>query len=140
MAEFSATVDQWVRETKERMDIVLKESVQRLTDEVTKPIPKGGRLPVDTGFLRASFTVTLGSPALTVTSNPGTGSFAYDSSGVSVAISGFDWGQTLYGIFTANYARHQEYGANGRAGRRFVGLAVQNWQQIVNGVVRDLRS
>lgn len=39
-----------------------------------------------------------------------------------------------------NYARHQEYGAQGRAGRRFVGLAAQQWLRIVEEVAKEAQS
>jgi hypothetical protein len=48
-----------------------------------------------------------------------------------LAIAGATIGDTIEGGWTANYARHVEYGARGRQGRRFAGQAAAQWQQIV---------
>jgi hypothetical protein len=138
---FSAQVDAWVQQTEQRMDAVFKESTQRVFEEVLVPVGAGGNMPVDTGFLRASFQATLNAPTTTPTfrpENPGT--YTPDVAQVALVINGATRGDTIYGVFTANYAVDQEYGSRGRDGRGFVRLAAQRWQQIVSAVASELQA
>lgn len=131
---FSAQVDAWVAATKERTTAVFRESVQRTIIRMQTPVAKGGNLPVDTGYLRASL---LGSTSLMPSMRENA---TQEADAIVLTIAGLDLGQTFYAGYTANYARHQEYGTSGRPGRRFVGLAADRWQTTVSEVVRDLRS
>lgn len=141
MANFTAEVDQWVRETQQRMDAVLRMSIQRTITAMQVPQGKGGNLPVDTGFLRNSLNVTTGSPVPATQSNPyaSPNSVNWSTSSVTATISGLHIGTTLYATYAANYALHVEYGANGRAGTAFVRTAAAKWPQIVNQAAAELR-
>jgi hypothetical protein len=127
---FSASVDDWVKETQERMDAVFKDAVQTTVEEILD------RTPVDTGFLKSSFHTSL------------TGFLPLVHRGVvrpndvqiQMTIAQAEAGDTIYGNFTANYAVHVEYGARGRPGRRMVGLAAQNWQRNVDNSVRKAKA
>src|SRR5690625_5188878 len=48
---FSAQIDDWVRKSENRMEAVFKTAAQDLSIAVTTPKARGGRMPVDTGFL-----------------------------------------------------------------------------------------
>lgn len=164
---FAAEVEEWVKQSQARLNAVYRGSVQDLVDEMQKVGPSvaatraaikatkgmgpisapgaGGHMPVDTGFLRASFRLTKGAPAPIAGS---TGSTTYDAGAVSVVIAGLQIGETVYGSYTAAYARRLNYGFVGedslgrtynQRGYYFVDLAVQKWQQIVNNNVLKLR-
>jgi hypothetical protein len=122
---FSASVDAWVRETQQRMDAVVKTAAQAVVEDVIQ------RTPVDTGYLRASFTVTTNAP-LPMRGKQGDG---YTAQPYSLAISGMKPGQSIFGTFVANYAAHVEYGARGRPGRGMVRLAAQAWPAHVTRAV-----
>jgi hypothetical protein len=94
------------------------------------PVAKGGNMQVDTGFLRNSFNVTLNAPDLRVTMNEG-GGMGGSIGDYALTIASADLGDTIFGMFTANYAGYVHYGANGRPGRLFVDLAAQRWPSIV---------
>ena len=136
MGSFSDTVSKFVKATPDRMLAAWRESVQRTIDYA-----QGPNMPVDTGFLRASIR---GAPG--VTAPPFTldmvrdpqGTYYYDAQSVSLALARATLATGFVIIYLADYARAQEYGANGRPGRRFVGLAVQRWPQIVSEVSKDL--
>lgn len=167
---FAAEVEEWVKQSQARLNAVYRGSVQDLVDEMQKVGPSvaatraairatkgmgpisapgaGGHMPVDTGFLRASFRLTKGAPAPIDTSNPSRPSVAYNPDGPSVVIAGLQIGETVYGSYTAAYARRLNYGFVGedslgrtynQRGYYFVDLAVQKWQQIVNNNVQKLR-
>jgi hypothetical protein len=146
---FSATVDTWVDETEARMLAVFREAAQRVIELMQKVGPsvanpdggEGGNMPVDTGFLRASLLATLNSPSDAIRFKPdNVDAFSYSDGAVSLVILGAQIGDTIYAVYTANYARFVEYGANGRAGYAFVRLAAQNWQQVVDEVARDAQA
>ena len=138
MPSFSAQVSEWVRQTKERQDAVLREAAQRVTELAQTPIAKGGNLPVDTGFLRASLHASLNGamPPLREKAAGG-GPVAYDSAAVSLVISNAKVGDVITFAYGANYARYVHFGARGRAGRPWILLAAQQWPRLVNEVAAE---
>ena len=132
MGQFVDAVLEFNDKALERADLVLKYAAQDLSEDVTKPIYEGGRMRVDTGFLRASFRATLDVPILTAIEKPDGEYFAFDSAAIGLTINRMTMGQTLYLTFTANYARHREYGARGQAPDAFVRTYTADWQGYVN--------
>lgn len=138
---FSGQVSRWVAETKQRMDAVHRESAQRVVQVMQTPRGAGGALRVDTGFLRASLVATVGGGLPAQTMKPdGVAAFAYDPGPINLVIAGADIKDPITVVYTANYARIREYGARGQAPDRFVALAAQQWQRIVNEVCAEARS
>lgn len=142
--EFSAQVDAWIRQSEQRFEAVFRESAQRVIAEMQKPVGAGGNMPVDTGFLRASLLATTGSPPQIRKDHvpeKGASYLGDDAAGqVALVIAGAGIGQTIYACYTAAYAAFVEYGTSKMAGRGFVRLAAQRWQQIVDQVVSEVRS
>lgn len=131
---FSAQVDAFVLKSKARMTAVFRESVQRVSEEANTTIHEGGKLPIDTGFLRSSYSVSLSGMPFGLGEPPDRDArYRYDQSHVDLVISDADIGDVIYGGWTARYAQVQEE-RNG-----FMRSAVQNWQSIVNGVVNEVR-
>lgn len=123
---FGAAIGAWAKMCERRMLAVVQESAQDLTEEVQMSRFKGGRMPVDTGFLTNSFTASINS----VPSGQGipAGQFnsqEWDNSAVVLTISRVKLGDRLVMGFTANYAQAME------ARYAFTRSAVQNWEQIV---------
>lgn len=138
---FAATVDEWVRSSQERMLAVFQTAVQFTFGDVQD------RIPVDTGFLRASFRATTGEPQIASSRNPypsqkakGLPPVITDYPDVITAIVGLELGDTIYGTFSANYAGPVEYGARGRPGIGMVRLSAQNWQANVDRATSELRA
>lgn len=130
---FTAQVDEWVLATRQRMIAVFRTSAQYVIEDVRN------RTPVDTGFLRASWTVSLDGPLPMRAANPGRGQVNQAQS-YSLQIAGADLGSTIYASFVANYAGHVEYGARGRAGVGMVRLAAQAWPQHVAKAVAEAKA
>jgi hypothetical protein len=107
------------------------------------PVHSGGsgNIPVDTGFLRASLLASTSSmPLIEASAHPEEGkSYAYNEGEIEAVISGAEIGETLYFGYTAAYARAAEYGYKSRAPRRFVALAAQRWQEIVDQKASELK-
>lgn len=136
MTTFTAQVEGFERKVRELQEAIFKEAAQRLFEKAQTPVGKGGNLPVDTGFLRASFQTTLNAPTASVTFNKeGIPTRGGDDYVFTIANATID--DTIYGVWTANYASFVHYGANGRPGRQWVTLAAQNWNTIVNKVASE---
>lgn len=140
---FSAQIDAWVAETNGRVEAVFKQSAQEVIEDMQAPVGKGGNMPIDTGFLRASLQVNLSGPVPPSRDNPYTkpnSAPAWGDSEAALSIAGAEIGDTIYATYGANYACHVEYGAKGRTGRGFVRLAAMKWQAIVTRVSARLRA
>lgn len=129
---FSATVSDWVRETKERQVAVAKTAAQIAFDGVLMRTPRA------TGFLQASWRATLDQPQALTDQNPGGGS-VFQPEGFELAIAGWDGNDPLFLTFSANYAGYLEYGSNGRAGVGMVRLEAAMWQATVDQAVARVR-
>jgi hypothetical protein len=139
---FSAAVDAWTKKSRARCTAVLRQATQNLIDDAQTVGPSvenpsggaGGKMPVDTGFLRASMSISLdGMP-----SGPGRGdpkqSYGYDDSAVTLKLAGVEVGRTIYAGWCANYAPYVEerYG--------FCRSAAQNWQSHVDAAIAEAKA
>ena len=143
---FSAQVNDWVKGSKARMVAVRNEAAQRTIEIMQTPVAKGGNLPVDTGFLRASLKAAIGTANFQEIENDASASLTYNPEDISLIISGADISDTIEAVYTAKYARRMNYGFSGedslgrvynQAPRLFVDLAAQQWPQIVDQVARE---
>jgi len=138
---FSAQISSWVKETRERRDAVYRGSAQRIVEIMQTPRAAGGNLRIDTGFLRASLTATTGSSLPPMTFKPdGVEAFPYDAGPINLVIAGAEISEPITLVYTANYARAREYGANGQPADRWVALAGQRWPQVVEQECVRVRS
>lgn len=136
---FSGQISAFVAKTKERQTAVYRESAQRVFSIAQTPVGAGGNMPVDTGFLRSSLVVNLGLDVPTQRDRPD-GPTAFPPADFALTIAQADIQTPITGYWTASYARHVEYGARGRPGRRFVALASQRWGRIVEEVCADVKA
>ena len=120
MGTFTAQIKAFTDRAHEKLEAVVKQSAQEVFSIAQTPVAQGGRMPVDTGFLRNSLVAEL---------NGATVSGGVDA--YVLAVASMDLGDVVFGGWTANYARFQEYGAQGREGRFFMLGAAQQWQAIV---------
>lgn len=131
MGKFTAQVESWVRETQRRMVAVRNAATEMVVDDAQLSTAKGGRMRVDTGFLRASGQMSLtGMP--TGPSRPADTAkpFQYND-GVSVTpveaiLVSASLDVKIYFGWTANYARARE------SKDGFLRLAAQKWPDFVN--------
>jgi hypothetical protein len=130
---FSAKVSAWAAKSKDRMVAVRNTAVERVVEIAQTPIAAGGALPVDTGFLRASLQATTGAAVPAKRGKPGQGgAFSYDPGDLTLVLAGATLDDVITIAWTADYARHVEYGARGRPGRAFMRLAAQQWPRAVS--------
>lgn len=131
--KFSAVVDEWVLKSERRMDAIMKQSAQEVINEAQTPVAKGGHMRVDTGFLRASGSVSLnGLPS--GPSRPAAPGGTYEPADISLEIAKAKLGDTIFFGWVANYARARE------AKDGFARLAAQNWSKIVARVTAQAKA
>jgi len=145
---FAAQVSQEVGQVKAELEAVFRESAQRVLEEMNTPIPQGGNVPVDTGFLWHSLQAsTTAMPQMTATGAK-SASYSFDSGPVVLTIAGATLGDAIYAGYTAVYARRMNYGFTGQdaagrsfsqSGHLFVEKAAQRWPAIVAEVEAELR-
>lgn len=121
-----AELGEWAEKTELRMEAVIKTSLQDLSEEVQRKRAKGGRMPVDTGFLANSAGAALN----TVPASDG--SYEYNQGTTSLIINRLRIGDTFYFGWSANYAKYM----NHRYG--FLDLPVQDWNNIVIRAIRKV--
>lgn len=135
---FSQSVEEWVEKAEGRIEAVAREAAQNVAESANLETNKGGKMRVDTGFLRASMTGAVGRMPSGPSVRPDNAqprSFKYDASAIELVING--WGvknAALYIGWTANYAIHRE------AKDGFLEAAAQRWPYFVEQAVRELAS
>ena len=138
---FAAAIAGWAEKVPEAVEAVRNESAKEVVRDMQTLRSEGGRMRYVTGFLWASLMAsTSAMPRI----NPGAkptegGSYAFDFGQVEAVIAGSSLDDTLYFGYTAAYAAHREYGANGQPADGFVRLAAMNWQPIVNRNAEKVR-
>lgn len=133
---FTQQVEEMVGDTKEAMVGVVRASIGDVINQAQRAVAKGGRMPVKTGFLRASGRSSLTGwptgPDRNDKKLPFKSSETYsDSSFVRVSLASLDIGDTFYFGWSADYA----LAINVRYG--FLDTALQNWPSIVNKRARE---
>lgn len=138
---FSADVDQFVRETKERLEAMTRYALSDMVNDMQIPVAKGGKMRVDTGFLRASGRGAIGDwPSGNGVKPPDapvgqyTGVYDnYDGTALIAVLSQMKLGDTFYWGWVANY------GATREVYDGFMGAPLQNWQSYVNSAVERVK-
>lgn len=117
---FAADVKTWSDKALANAEAIFKQSVQDVADQAQRPVAQGGRMPVDTGFLRNSLVSGLN------------GSYLHEGQAAYVlTITGAELGDTVNIGWTANYAKHVEFGTSKMQARGFMRSALEDWQRIV---------
>jgi hypothetical protein len=125
---FAADLQRFGAKVQRRALDVARESIQDVIDDAQTPKAKGGRMPVDTGFLRNSLASGLN------------GSFGPpDENSYILTIGQLDLGDVARFAWTAEYAIFQELGTSAFAGNHFVGVAAAKWPQFVEANARRIR-
>lgn len=136
---FSEQVRDMVDDSKKALIGVARAAIQDTINEAQKVGPsvanpsagRGGRMPVDTGFLRASGTGSLSGWPTGVSNKPSkipreSLTYTYIADDVKNLLSQLDLGDTFYFGWTAEYA----VAINVRYG--FLDAALQNWPMYVD--------
>lgn len=119
-------IDQFVLNTEKRIEAVLKKSISDLIEDAQTPTAKGGRMRVDTGFLRSSGVASLNAAPR----GPGRGdknkTYVWEGESLNAVLANLKLGDAFYFGWSAKYARHRE------AYDAFLETATQKWQEYVD--------
>lgn len=135
-SKFGDQVRAFAAKAKLRQEAIFRESSQELMEEANKPEAQGGKMPVDTGFLRNS-------QAASTSGAPDSASAAPSLVLLKVGV-----GQTVWMGWTAAYAMRMEHGFYGpdklgrvyaQAGKGFARAAAQNWPFIVERIAAQVK-
>lgn len=131
MSSFSASVADFVKRAKEAQDAIYRDSVQDVIADAQLDRGNGGRMPVDTGYLRNTMASDLN----------GAGMFATDQKNeISLTLVEMGAGDIAHFAWTADYAMRQELGFVGddslgrtyeQGGNYFVTGAAARWAEFV---------
>jgi hypothetical protein len=127
-SNLTADIEDFVRKSEERMVALMRASINDVTENAQTPVAKGGRMRVDTGFLRASGRASIGGwpsgPSVKPTT-AGPNSFSYEGQVAVAALAKMKMGDTFFFGWTANYAQYRELYDG------FMEGALQHWARIV---------
>jgi hypothetical protein len=125
---FTADVEDIVRVSQERMTAVARASIQDVIDNAQQSVYKGGRMRIDTGFLRASGQGSLtGMPTGPVRGESKEKHY-YDNGNDNIVVAQLGElkiGMIFYFGWTAAYAQYREIYDG------FLEGALQHWGRIV---------
>ncbi|MFC4729094.1 hypothetical protein [Coralloluteibacterium thermophilus] len=135
--DFAAQVKAFADKAKARQEAIFKGSAARVLERASTPKAQGGRMPVDTGFLRNSARASLSGAPDSSSDDP------------PLVFARMKVGDTTTVGWTAAYALRMEHGFMGEdaLGRRyaqqgngFLTAQVQNWSFIVSEVTREVET
>lgn len=128
----AGNLDAWVLKVNARIEGVAKTATQRVIHAAQVPTAKGGRMRVDTGFLRNSGVMQIGS----MPSGPSEQSEGMGAGGdqqVTLAVAGWKLDGPIYFGWTASYARFRE------SKDGFLRVAAADWQKFINEATAEMK-
>lgn len=141
--DFSVKMDKIVANTKEKMFAVFKDSFQDLIEDASTPVKAGGKLRVDTGFLRSTGSGAINAVPMGESEGrkrlpgevgvlPEYATYDFKPS-LQVLLNKMKSEDTIYWGWSANYARYREFYDG------FLISACQNWKTYVDNNTRRLK-
>jgi len=131
LKNFNAQINDFVKKSQARIDAVIKVSAQEVFEEAQRDTTHGGRMRVDTGFLKNSGAISYNGLPTGPSRNEGAIPEAQD---IGLGIIKWQPAKTpIWFGWTANYARPREYYDG------FVATAAQKWQSIVKARADEYR-
>lgn len=139
--QFTIDISRWTEKVENNLDKFMLEFTQDLAEEVIK------NTPVDTGFLRASWTANIGSPDTATRGRyagakgggeavNGGSALSEASTRITANLLGVKGGDTVYYTNNAGYGAYVEFGTQFQAGQGFVRNAVNKAPTLARNVAR----
>lgn len=135
MAENITTqIDRIIINTEARMKAVVRSAISDTINDAQKLKTQGGRMPVRTGFLRASGVAALNARPMGPSKGDPKQFYSWTGEPLNIVLAQLKLGDTFYWGWTAIYANVQEV-RNG-----FLAASLMNWQRNVDKAVRYFRN
>jgi hypothetical protein len=123
--KFTAQIEDIVKTVDGGFLAVMRASIYDVVDDAQTPTGKGGRMRVDTGFLRASGQASLtGMPTGPDRGDPN-GKYEFQEASITASLQNMQLGNTFFFGWTAAYARYREVYDG------FLQGALMHWDRIV---------
>lgn len=142
---FAAAVEKWVHKVKEAEEAVFRQSVQRLSHELTEQLqsmvyekPESPNYK-RTRFLMSSLVASKSEMPRLSLDNPGV-LVTPDFGAVELVINNAEIGETIYLGYTAKYGSYVHYGTEDMPPRPWVNLVAQRWRSIVAEEARAVKA
>lgn len=130
---FTTQVDVMIVNTEAKMLAVIQTAITDTVNEMQTPTEKGGKMRVDTGFLRSSGMASLsGLPSGPLEPEKEV-SYSWSAGPLATILADMKIGDTFYFGWTANYAKYRE------AYDGFMEGALMKWQQRIDAAVSKLK-
>lgn len=132
-------VEAFFANEQDKMLAVLKQSIKDMIEDANSTVAEGGRMRVDTGFLRASGVGAINEIPKGESEGRERGEgetgviYPYKSESLNVILPKLKVGDTFYYGWTAHYAKAREYFDG------FLEGAIQKWNQIVENNIRRVK-
>ena len=126
------TIDEWVLKAVGRLETVAKTATQAVAENANLHTGRGGRMRIDTGFLRNSIKGQQGSMPTGVSDSKTEGQG--DATAIEIEIARWDISKPFFVGWSANYAAAREIKDG------FLTVEVQNWQQHVDEAIRQAKA
>jgi hypothetical protein len=130
--DLQTQIDQIIVNTNEKMLAVMRDAINETVQDMQVTIYNGGKMRVDTGFLRASGAARLGGLPVGASENPGKISHNWDGANLELTLGQMQLGDAFYWGWTAKYAKYREVYDG------FMESALQNWQNRINSSVAKI--
>lgn len=130
---FEQQINRFANKTEEQLLAVARESITAVVEQAQTPRAKGGKMPVDTGFLRNSGAASIGGLPYGDIRGEKEGTYGWSGTALNAVLANMKLGDIFYFGWTAVYARQMEMRY------AFLDAAVQNFSKYVDKAIRKLR-
>lgn len=131
---FETQIDKIVINTSQRLLAVVRTAISDTINEAQVPTAQGGKMRVDTGFLRSSGVASLEGMPFGPSRGDKDKSYQWNGDFLNIILAKLNVGDTFYWGWTAHYAKYREVYDG------FLESALQNWQGKVDAAVQRFRN
>lgn len=132
-ADLKTQMDQIVVRTEKRLLLVTQAAIKNMIIDAQTTKNEGGKMPVDTGFLRATGISSVNVPPSGPIRGEKKKKYTWNGESMVLTFSKFKIGDVFYFGWSAIYARKQ----NARHG--FLDSAIMKWQSFVDAEIAYYR-
>ena len=132
--DFESKIDAIIVNTQARLLAVVRTAISAVVDDAQTPVAKGGKMRVDTGFLRSTGLADVNKPPSGPTHGDKNQKYNWGGNYLNIALSKMKIGDSFYFGWTANYAKYRE------AFDGFLESALQRWQNHVDDAITRLKA
>jgi hypothetical protein len=124
--DVSTQIDKIIINTEARLNAVMRQAISAVVDDAQTPVAKGGKMRIDTGFLRSSGVASLNAAPRGIARGEKNRTYTWDGESLNKILAKMIIGDAFYFGWTAHYAKYRE------AHDGFLESALQKWQSHVD--------